>query len=198
MGCYAPARQSSPCGLSCRRRQFSLPRSSYLKCFTVLVRYSLLRSTCASSSARSSNPPAGPTNGNPCASSCEPGCSPINMMAGVVCSGAENRLRRVLPQSAGATVACLATQRGEAAGWNLAYGFCKQRLHHRLAARPAARGLVHGFKPYGGVAWPGRRTDAPCLYLACRHRLNRGYAAGDYALSSSLAASDSMTTSGVA
>jgi len=119
-------------------------------------------------------------------------------MAGVVCSGAENRLRRVLPQSAGATVACLATQRGEAAGWNLAYGFCKQRLHHRLAARPAARGLVHGFKPYGGVAWPGRRTDAPCLNLACRQRLNRGYAAGDYALSSSLAASDSMTTSGVA
>ena len=42
-----------------------LPRRSNLKCLTAFVRYTSPRSMPASSSARSSSPPAGPTNGRP-------------------------------------------------------------------------------------------------------------------------------------
>ena len=56
-----------------------LPRSSYLKCLTAFVTYTASRDQPSCSSARSSNLPAGPTNGRPCKSSWSPGCSPTSM-----------------------------------------------------------------------------------------------------------------------
>src|SRR5919206_148161 len=53
-----------------------LPRGVNLKCFTAFVTYTWPRSTPASSSARCSRRPAGPTNGMPSRSSTSPGCSP--------------------------------------------------------------------------------------------------------------------------
>ena len=71
----ARARTSSAFGFWCRR---TLPWRFHLKCFTAFVRYTCRRSIPAASSARSSTPPAGPTNGRPSRSSLSPGCSPIS------------------------------------------------------------------------------------------------------------------------
>jgi hypothetical protein len=56
-----------------------LPRSSYLKCFTALARYTLSRAQPSCAMARSSSWPAGPTKGRPARSSWSPGCSPTSM-----------------------------------------------------------------------------------------------------------------------
>ena len=71
------AETSEARGFLCSRR---FPRSSNLKCFTALVTYTSERSIPASTRARLSSFPAGPTNGCPRRSSSLPGCSPINMI----------------------------------------------------------------------------------------------------------------------
>ena len=71
-------RQAATCsgpGVWCSRR---LPLWVKRKCFTAFVTYVWVRSMPASSSARSSSRPAGPTNGSPLRSSTSPGCSPTN------------------------------------------------------------------------------------------------------------------------